>query len=325
MTKRQALRVMAFALAPWVGVAFAPAAADEAWPARTLRIVTPSPAGVGADAFARLYAEHLGKALGVAVIVENKPGAASTLGTDAVAKAAPDGYTVLLTTSLPMTVAPHLLPKMPYKPATDFVPVAQLYRGGSFIVATSSFAGSSLPEVVAQAKQKPDAIPYASYGPGSTAHLGMEQLQDAAGIRLVHIPYKQSAMPDVMGGQVVLGFEPPVSAIPNIKTGRVKAIAYTGEKRSTALPDVPTVAETYPGFEVFTWVGVWAPKGTPAPVLRRLEAAFNAATKLPELQKAIADAGNEPMSTTPAQMQANVDQESDRMAKLIKAKNLQLN
>ena len=267
----------------------------------------------------------MGKALGVTVIVENKPGAAGTLGTDTVAKAAPDGYTVLLTTSLPMTVAPHLLAKMPYKPASDFVPVAQLYRGGSFVVATASFAGSSLNDLVAQAKQKPDFITYASYGPGSTAHLAMEQFQDTAGIKLVQIPYKQSAMPDVVGGQVSIGFEPPVSAIPNIKSGRVKAIAYTGDKRSTALPEVPTVAESFPGFEVFTWVGVWAPKGTPAPVLRRLESAFNAATKLPELQKAIADAGNEPMSTTPAQMQANVDQESDRMGKLIKAKNIQIN
>ena len=186
--KRQAVPVLAAVIAQVISVAFSTAAAQEVWPARAVRIVTPSPAGVGADAFARLYAEQLGKALGVAVIVENKPGAASTLGTDAVAKAAPDGYTVLLTTSLPMTVAPHLLPKMPYKAATDFVPVAQLYRGGSFVIVTSSFAGSSLKDLVAQAKQKPDVIAYASYGPGSTAHLGMEQLQDAANIKLVHIP-----------------------------------------------------------------------------------------------------------------------------------------
>jgi tripartite-type tricarboxylate transporter receptor subunit TctC len=305
-------------------VAWSPAAAQDAWPSRTIRIITPSPAGVGADAFARLYADQLGKALGVTVIVENKPGAAGTLGTDAAAKSSPDGYTVLLTTSLPMTVAPHLFAKLPYKPS-DFVPVAQLYRGGSFLIATPSFAGNSLKDLVSLAKQKPDSIPYASYGAGGTAHLGMEQLQDAADIKLVHIPYKQSAMTDVSSGQVTIGFEPPVSALPNIRSGRVKALAYTGDKRSPTLPDVPTLAETYPGLEVFTWVGVWAPRGTPEPIVRRLHDTINAATKVPELQKAIADTGSEPMITSAAQMQATVDQESERLGKLIKAKNITLN
>jgi len=307
------------------GLLATPAAAQDAWPGRTVRIVTPSPAGVGSDAFARLYADHLGKALGVTVIVENKPGAAGTLGTDVVAKAAPDGYTILLTTSLPMTVAPHLFPKLPYKPHSDFVPVAQLYRGGSFVIATPSFAGNSIKDLVHQAKLKPDFILYASYGAGGTAHLGMEQLQDAADIKLVHIPYKQSAMTDVSSGQVAIGFEPPVSALPNIKSGRVKALAYTGDKRSPVLPDVPTLSETYPGLEVFTWIGIWAPQGTPAPIVHKLHAAFTAATKLPEVQKAIADAGNEPMLTTTAQMQKTIDQETERLGKLIKAKNIKLN
>jgi tripartite-type tricarboxylate transporter receptor subunit TctC len=318
-------RVFALALAAMAAQTAGVAAAQEAWPTRTIRIVTPSPAGVGADAFARLYAEHLGRALGVTVIVENKPGAAGTLGTDTVAKAAPDGYTVLLTTSLPMTVVPHLFSKMPYKVDSDFTPIAQLYRGGSFVIAAPSFAGSSIKDLVSQAKQKPEAVAYASYGAGGTAHLGMELLQDAAAIKLLHIPYKQSAMTDISSGQVSIGFEPPVSALPNIRNGRVKALAYTGDKRSAALPDVPTLAESFPGLEVFTWIGVWAPRGTPAPILQRLQAAFNAATKLPEVQKAIADAGNDPMSSTPAQMQANVDQESERFGKLIKAKNITVN
>ena len=306
------------------GLACSSAAAQDAWPSRTIRIVTPSPAGVGSDAFARLYAEHLGKALGVTVIVENKPGASGTLGTDAAAKATPDGYTLLLTTSLPMTVAPHLFPKLPYKPASDFVPVAQLYRGGSFLIASPSFAANSIKDLVSLAKLKPDSILYASYGAGGTAHLGMEQFQDAANIKLVHVPYKQTAMTDVSSGQVNLGFEPPVSALPHIRTGRVKALAYTGDKRSPALPDVPTLAESYPGLEVFTWVGVWAPRGTPEAIVRRLHAAIVTATKLPEVQKAIADAGSEPMYTTPAQMQATVDHENDQMGKLIKAKNITL-
>ena len=302
-----------------------PASAQDAWPSRTIRLVTPSPAGVGSDAFARLYAEHLGRALGVTLIVENKPGASGTLGTDAVAKAAPDGYTLLFSTSLPLTVAPHLFPKLPYKPASDFVPVAPLYRGGSFVIAGSAFTGSSIKDLVRQAKEKPDSVLYASYGAGGTAHLAMEQFQDAAGVQLVHVPYKQSAVNDVVSGQVTIGFEPPVSTLPFIKSGRVKALAYTGDKRSTMLPDVPTLAESYPGLEIFTWVGIWAPQGTPAPILRKLQAAIAAATKLPEIQKAITDVGNESMSGTPAQMQAATAQESDRMGKLIKAKNIILN
>lgn len=325
MRRRNFSLVVAAATAQTFMLAVSPAAAQETWPSRSIRLVTPSPAGVGSDAFARLYAEHMGKALGVTVLVENKPGAAGTLGADTVAKAAPDGYTLLFSTSLPMTVAPHLFPKLPYKPASDLLPVSQLYRGGSFVIAGSAFTGTTIKDLVRQAKDKPDSVLYASYGAGGTAHLAMEQFQDAAGIQLVHVPYKQSAVTDVASGQVTIGFEPPVSTLPHIKSGRVKALAYTGDKRSTMLPDVPTLAESYPGLEIFTWVGIWAPQGTPAPILRQLQAAVAAATKLPEIQKALTDVGNESMSSTPAQMQAATAQESDRMAKLIKAKNITLN
>ncbi|MES2183205.1 MAG: tripartite tricarboxylate transporter substrate binding protein [Pseudomonadota bacterium] len=317
-------RVLPLALAAIAAQAAGFAHAQDAWPNRAIKIVTPSPAGVGSDAFARLYADQLSKALGVGVIVENRPGAAGTLGTDYVSKSVPDGYTVLLTTSLPMTAVPHLFKKVPYSVASDFSPVAQLYRGGSFLVASPSFQGTTIKDLLSRAKQKPGQVSYASYGTGSTAHLGMELLQDAAGVELLHIPYKQNAMIDVSGGQVDVGFEPPVSALPNIKAGRLKALAYTGDKRSPALPDVPTLAELYPGLEVFTWVGVWAPRATPAPILARLRSAFTAATKTADMQKSIIDVGNDPMSTTPAQMQANIDQESVRYAKLIKAKNIRL-
>ncbi len=308
-------RVLVLAFAGVATYFTSPLHAQEAWPNRVIKIVTP---------FARLYAEHMGKALGVGVVVENKPGAAGILGTDAVAKATPDGYTVLLSTSLPMTVVPHLFKKVPYNVANDFVPIAQLYRGGSFIIAPPSFAGSTIRDVLVQAKQKPGQVSFASYGTGSTAHLGMELLQDAASVDLLHIPYKQSAMTDVSSGLVNIGFEPPVSALPNIKSGRVKALAYTGDKRSSALPDVPTLTELYPGLDVFTWVGVWAPRATPAPVLERLRSAFAAATKTPEILKAIGEVGNDPVYSTPAQMQSAIDQESQRYSNLIKAKNIRL-
>lgn len=311
--------------APIVLLTSQPAAAQDAWPSRTVRIVTPSPAGVGTDAFARIYAEQLGKALNASVIVENKPGAAGTLGTDTVAKAAADGYTLLLTTSLPITVAPHLFPRLPYRADKDLVPVAMLYRGGSFVIAGPAFSGQTLKDLVTQAKQKPDSILYASYGSGSTAHLSMEQFQDAADIKLVHVPYKQTAITDIAGGQVAIGFEPPVSALPNIKSGRVRALAYTGDKRSAALPNVPTVSELYPGVEFFTSVGVWVPQGTPEAIVKKLNAAFNAATKSPEVAKALADAGVDGLNSTPAKMQTTIAEELDRLGKLIKAKNITLN
>jgi len=296
------------------------------WPGGTpIRIITPTPVGVGSDAFTRIYAEHLGRVLKTSVIVENRPGAAGTLGTDAVGKSAPNGYTLLVSTSLPFTTSPYLLAKVPYNAQKDFVPVVQLYRGGSFVIAGPAFAGKSLADLVASAKRAPSSINYASYGPGSTAHLGMELLQDAADIQLTHIPYKQSAMPDLIGGQVMVGWEPPPSALPNIRSGKIKALAYTGDRRSPALPDVPTLAEAYPGLEMFTWVGVWAPAGTPDAIVQRLQAAFAGISKEPEVLKALADASSEPMTTTQAQMAAAIEREAQTMSRLIKAKHITVN
>jgi tripartite-type tricarboxylate transporter receptor subunit TctC len=291
-----------------------------------VRVVTPTPVGVGSDLFARAYAEQLARLLKAPVIVENRPGAAGTLGADAVAKAQPNGATLLFTTSLPFTTNPWLFARLPYDARKDFVPVAQLYRGGSFIVAGPAFQGrGTLPDLIEAARRAPDTISYASYGPGSTAHLGMEVLQDAAGIQLVHVPYRQSAMPDVIGGQVALGFEPPISAIPNVRAGKVKALAYTGERRSAALPDVPTVAETLPGVDVYTWVGVWVPAGTPEAIVEALHGHFNAISQDPALARLMADNGVEPLLTTRAQMAAHVARESEAMGRLIRAKHIVVN
>jgi len=304
----------------------APAHAQPAaWPNAPIRIVTPTPVGVGSDAFTRLYAELLGKSLKTTVIVENRPGAAGTLGTDAVAKAAPNGQTLLVSTSLPFTTAPYLLAKVPYNAQKDFVPIAQLYRGGSFVIAGPAFPGRTLKDLVAIAKKSPGTINYASYGPGSTAHLGIELLQDAAGIEMAHIPYKQSAVPDLMGGQVMIGWEPPVSALQNIRSGKVRALAYSGDARSPAMPDVPTLAESYPGLTMFTWVGVWAPADTPDAIVQRLQTAFASISKEPDLLKALIDAGSEPMATTQAQMRAEIEREAQAMSRLIKAKHITIN
>jgi tripartite-type tricarboxylate transporter receptor subunit TctC len=279
---------------------------------------------VGSVVFARAYAERLGQMLKTPVVVENRPGALAAIGTDAVAKAAPDGYTILFSTSNPFTMTPFLLSKLPYNPQADLVPVTQALKGGSFIVANPSVPAKNLVELVALAKKDPGRVSFASYGSGSTAHLGFELLQDAAGIELLHVPYKQSAMPDVIAGQVMLGFEPPISALPNIRAGRIKPIAYTGSQRSAALPDVPTLAERYPGLEVFTWLGFWLPAKTPPEIVDRFNREIRAATQSPEMQKLIAEAGLEPMGTTPEETRAIVRREAEAMGKLIKAKNIRI-
>jgi tripartite-type tricarboxylate transporter receptor subunit TctC len=322
MNRRATLRVLGASLSGLFGVR---AQAQQAYPTAPIKIITPTPVGVGSDVFARLYGDHLGKLLKTPVFVENRPGASGMLGTDAVAKSAANGYTILFTTSLPFTTAPFLFAKVPYDAQRDLVPVVQLYRGGSFVLASNAFAGKTIGDLVASAKREPNRISYASYGPGSTAHLGMELLQDAAGIQLIHVPYKQSAMTDLIGGQVAIGFEPPISALPNVKAGKVRALAYTGSERSPALPDVPTLSESYPGLEIFTWVGVWAPAGTPEPIRRQLQAAFVTVGQSAEVQRSLADAGLETMRTSEAQMTSAIARESEAMSRLIKAKNINVN
>ncbi|MBB6559760.1 tripartite-type tricarboxylate transporter receptor subunit TctC [Acidovorax soli] len=301
------------------------AQATPGWPNGPVRLITPTPVGVGADAFARLYADRLAKLLSAPVVVENRPGASSTLATDAVAKSPANGQVFLFSTSLPITTVPHLMAKLPYNPEKDLVPVAALFRGGSFIVASPAFSGKSLKDLVSIAKAKPGSINYATYGPASTANLGMELLQDAAGIEMVQIAYKQSAMPDLMGGQLDVGWEPASSALPNVRSGKLRALAYTGDKRSPTLPDVPALSEIYPGLELFTTIAVWAPAGTPAPVLERMRKAFEAASKDPQVVSALHETGNEVLSITPAQMQANLARESQSMERLIKAKKIAIN
>lgn len=299
-------------------------AQKDAWPSKPIRIITPTPAGVGSDAFSRLYADKLSKALNVPVVVENKPGALSTLGVNAVAKAPADGYTILFSTANPFTMTPFLLSKVPYDAQKDFIPVTQIFRGGSFLVVNKDVPAKSLRDLVILAKSKPGKITFASYGAGTTSHLGFELFQDAAGVDMLHIPYKQGAMVDVIGGQVMVGWEPPVSALPHIKSGKVQALAYTGNKRSTVLPDVPTLAEVYPGLEVFTWVGVWVPAGTPDAIVQKLYTTISAITRMPEVQRYIDEAGNEPIGPTPVETAAAIKREALFMGKLIKAKNIKL-
>lgn len=322
LTRRALHRWMTAGVA---GTALPAIRAQTAWPARPIRFVTPSPAGVGSDAFARVYADRLSKALGSPAFVENRPGALSTIGADVVAKAAPDGHTLFFSTGNPFTLSPHLLARLPYNPERDFVPVIQLYGGGSFIVANKEAPFKTLPELVSQARAAPGKFSFASYGPGSTAHLGFELLQDAAGIELLHVPYKSAtAMNDVMAGQVQMGWEPPVSALQFIRYGKLRALAFSGGRRSPIQPDVPTLSETFPGVELLSWVGVWMPAATPPAVVHRLRELLIMVTQSSDLKTMFHDVGSEPMLSTPEQMVAYIRRESQTLGRLIKAKNIRL-
>ncbi len=318
--------VSALAACAALGALVAPAALAQTppWPGNTIKIIVPSPPGVGSDLFARQYAEAIAKSLGVAVVVENKPGAALTIAANLVAKSPPDGLTVLFSPSNPLTISPFLMAKLPYNAQKDLVPVLQSARGGSFIVANNAFAANDLRGLVAMAKASPGKLNFATYGPGTTAHIGLELIQDAAGVDMLNVPYKNSAMPDLIGGQVNVAFEPPASAIAQIKGGKIKALAYTGSKRNPAMPEVPTLSETYPGLEMPSWLGVWVAAGTPPAIIQRLHAEFAKATNTPEVTKRLLDNGLEPAITSPEETAALIQREADQMSRIIKAKNIKI-
>ena len=303
----------------------ATAAAQAPWPDGPIRLVTPTPPGVGIDSVARAYAEQLSRLVGAPVVVENRPGAGGMLGTDVVAKAPPNGQTLLMAVGATFTTTPYLFPKLPYDHKKDLVPIAQLYGGGSFLIAKAAFPGNSVKDLVEVAKQLPGKINYASHGPGSTSHMFTEQLQNVAGIKLQHVPYKGSFITDILSGVVDVGFEPPSSAIPHIKSGKVKALAYSGLTRSKNLPDIPTLAESFPGLEFNVWVGLWGPSTLSPALVRRLSNSLQTVTSEPAIAQLLADIGAEPMNTPQAQIQTIVDRESDAMVRLIKTNAITLN
>lgn len=296
--------------------------AQQAWPSKPIRLVTSGPTGSPPDLFARLYAERLSKVLGVPVIVENKPGAGGNLASDAVAKAPADGYTLLYQVSNAFVVNPWIYTKLSFNPEKDFLPVAPILSQGSFLVVNNDLPVKSVKELVAYAKERPGKLAYASYGIGGFLHLGMEQFCDVAQVRMLHVPYKTGPLTDVISGQVQLMMEPAASAIPMIRSGRVRAIAFTAPKRHPQLPDVPTIAETYPEFSLSGWHGIWAPAGVPNDVVQRLNVEITRYTQSPEMQKQMTDLGSEPMTATTEKMAAIVQAEAKQWRDLIKAKNI---
>jgi tripartite-type tricarboxylate transporter receptor subunit TctC len=287
-----------------VATAALPAAAHaQAWPAKPVRIVVAYPPGGGIDVMARQIAEKLTGAWGQPVVVENRPGANTIVAADAVAKSGADGYTVLMTTDATFSINPHLYAKLPFDTQRDFVPVTMLVLLQQLLVAHPSLPANSLQELISLAKAKPGSINYASYGSGSQPHLSGEMLKYKAGIDLVHVPYKgiSLAVPAVMAGEVQLTFAGIATSTAPLRSGRIKAIAIGGAKRSALFPEVPTFAELgYPEVETHAWFGLFLPAGSPKEAVQKVSTDVKRIIEEPEFrQKQLVERGYEPIGSSP--------------------------
>ncbi|BFO53468.1 tripartite tricarboxylate transporter substrate binding protein [Acidovorax sacchari] len=333
-TRRRALAfaagAAATAAAALAGVLPAPAHAQSAdaaaWPSKPIRWVVPFPPGGAMDVIARTLGERAGRTLGQPFVIENRPGAGGNIGADAVAKSPADGYTIMIT-SIGMATNKALYARLSYDPVKDFAPVSLLAIVPNVLVVHANSPDKTVADVIAHAGREPGKLTYASAGNGTSIHLAGEVFASMARLNLLHVPYKGSgpAMTDMLGGQVDLMFDSITSAAPHIQSGKLRALGVTSAKRSATLPGVPTIAEAgVPGYEVSPWFAVFAPAGTPAPIVQKLNAALLDAMKQPETKARFDAIGAEPIGSTPAQLAAHLDKEMARWGALIKDRNIRM-
>ncbi len=294
----------------------------QAYPNHSIRLVVPFPAGGTTDILARDVAKKLTDTLGQSVVVDNRPGAGGNIGADLVAKAPPDGYTLLMGTVGTHAINPSLYAKMPYDHIKDFVPVVLVAGVPNVLVVNPSVPVNSVADLIKLAKSKPGAINFASSGSGTSIHLSGELFKTMTGVDMTHVPYKGSspALTDLMGGQVQIMFDNLPSSLALIKSGKLRAVAVTSLKRAPALPDVPTVSESgVPGFEASSWFGILAPAGTPAPIVAKLNAEVNKWLQSPEGKEQLLAQGAEVAGGPPEQFVAHIRAETDKWAKVVKA------
>lgn len=292
----------------------------QAWPAKPITLIVPFPPGGTTDVLARALAESLRTSLGQPVIVESKPGAGATLGADFVAKSKPDGYT-LLVGAVHHTIAPSVYKKLPYDFQKDLVPITTIALVPNVLVVNADTPVKSVSELVAMLKAQPGKFTYGSNGNGTAQHLIGTQFQQLTGTQLVHVPYKGSGplTTDLLGGHVGMSFDTITPVLPHIKSGKLRPLAVTTIKRSSALPDVPTLDESgLKGFNIGTWFGVLAPAGTPPDVVARLNAEMVKVIRSPEFGKRMAEIGAEPVGDTSAQMARQIQEETEKFARLVK-------
>ena len=300
------------------------ATAQAQYPSRPIRLVVPYPPGGPTDFVGRAVAAKLTALLGQQIVVDNRPGAATVIGSDLVARSAPDGYNLLFGTGGGTFLAPLILPKVPYDPQKDFAPVAMLVMSPQVLVVHPSVGANSVKELIAVAKTKPGQLNYSSVGTGTAPHLGGELFKSLAGVDIVHVPYKGTApaMTDLIAGRVQLAFSSIPTVLAHVQAGRLKMLGTGGSKRSPALPDIPPVADTVPGFELVTWYAIFAPAGTPAAIVNRLNGEIAKALKDADIQKRFGEQGLETTLMTPRELKRYAETDVSRWTRLIKAANI---
>jgi tripartite-type tricarboxylate transporter receptor subunit TctC len=305
------------------GAAALPAVSRIAWaqgyPTRPVRIIITTAAGGTADILARLMGQWLSERLGQPFVVENRPGGGTNIGTEAVVRAPADGYTLLLA-SPPNTSNATLYDKLNFNFIRDIAPIAGVMRGPFVMLLNPSIPADSVPEFIAYAKAHPGMINFASGGIGFATHLAGELFKGMTGVKMVHVPYRGQgpAMTDLLGGQVQVMFDPVVSSIAHIRAGKLRPLAVTTSMRSEALPDIPTVGEFVPGYEVIVWFGLGAPKATPAEIVEKLNKEINAGLADPKIKARLADLGAGPLALSPAEFGKFIADETEKWAKVIK-------
>ncbi len=307
-------------------LAFHGAATAQTYPTKPIKLIVGYAPGGFTDVAARLIASSLQGKLGQPVVVENRAGATGTIGADAVAKAAPDGYTLLLAHSNSNAVAPALFPKLPYNVDKDFTPIVRIATTPLLLVVNPQLPAKDVKSFIALAKQKGD-LKFASSGNGSSQHIAAEQFRRVTGVEMIHVPYKGSsqALNDLLAGNVDLNFDSPPPTLQFIRAGKLRALAITSSTRSPLLPEVPTMAEAgVPGFEFTQWFGIVGPANLPAPIVQRLNTEINAILKNAEVRKKLADLGADPIGGTPEEFADVIRKDTVRMAKVIKDSNIKL-
>jgi tripartite-type tricarboxylate transporter receptor subunit TctC len=292
----------------------------QQYPNRPIRMLVGfTPAGP-TDLTARIAAQHLTEAFGQQVVVDNRAGAGGTIAGALLAKAEPDGYTIALGANGEIAIAPNLRTKMPYDPTKDFIAISRIGSGQLVLLTHPSVAARTVPDLISLARSKPGGLNFASSGTGSTAHLSAELFKHMAGIDIVHVPYKGAgpALSDLMGGQVHMLITGYSGAVPHIKSGKLRALGVTGQKRLAAAPDLPTIGETVQGYDVVSWYGIFAPARTPQPIISRLHQELAAMTKRPQIIERLVALGIEPEGSSPQEFAQQVKIEIAKWGRVVK-------
>jgi tripartite-type tricarboxylate transporter receptor subunit TctC len=303
-------------------LAVSPAVWAQSYPAKPVRVVVTFPPGGTPDIYGRVMSVELAKLWNQSVVVENRTGAGGTIGTDFVVKSAPDGYTLLFAADASITIAPHLYSKLPYDPVRDLAPIVNVTTGPFVLMANSAFAPNNVKELIALVQTQPGKVSYASSGAGGQQHLAMEYIRTMAGsMDMIHVPYKGfgQGIADVLAGQVPLIFGGITASIQYTRGGKLKALGVTSPKRAKALPDVPAIAETLPGFDIQAWYGFMAPAGTPREIVKKIHDDSVAIIRRADFLERLDRDGIEPVANTPEQFAAQIKADIAKMGKIVQA------